>query len=135
MCIRDRLGAPVREALAKSKQVLRQTMYHSNFFEDLGYKYLGPADGHDLQSLFEVLERAREYAGPCVVHVHTIKGCGYRPARENPSRFHGVGAVSYTHLDVYKRQGWRQRRRSWNSRQNSRAGSVSYTHLSTPAAE
>ena len=86
------LGAPVREALAKSKQVLRQTMYHSNFFEDLGYKYLGPADGHDLQSLFEVLERAREYAGPCVVHVHTIKGCGYRPARENPSRFHGVGA-------------------------------------------
>lgn len=84
------VGKPIRNALANSKKALRQMMYHSNLFEDFGLRYFGPVDGHDLESLRDVFERAREYARPCVVHVHTTKGMGYRPAMENPSKYHGV---------------------------------------------
>lgn len=84
------VGKPIRNALAISKKTLRQMMYHSNLFEDFGLRYFGPVDGHDLESLRDVFERAREYARPCVVHVHTTKGMGYRPAMENPSKYHGV---------------------------------------------
>ena len=84
------VGKPIRNALANSKKTLRQMMYHSNLFEDFGLRYFGPVDGHDLESLRDVFERAREYARPCVVHVHTTKGMGYRPAMENPSKYHGV---------------------------------------------
>ena len=85
------VGRPVRSALSRSKKALRQMLYHTNLFEDFGLKYFGPVDGHDLESLRDVFERAKEYAQPCIVHVHTVKGMGYRPAREDPSRFHGVG--------------------------------------------
>ena len=85
------VGKPIRSALANSKKTLRQMMYHSNLFEDFGLRYFGPVDGHDLESLRDVFERAREYAQPCIVHVHTTKGMGYRPAMENPSKYHGVG--------------------------------------------
>ena len=84
------VGKPIRNVLANSKKTLRQMMYHSNLFEDFGLRYFGPVDGHDLESLRDVFERAREYARPCVVHVHTTKGMGYRPAMENPSKYHGV---------------------------------------------
>lgn len=84
------VGKPIRNALAISKKTLRQMMYHSNLFEDFGLRYFGPVDGHDLESLRDVFERAREYARPCVVHVHTTKGMGYRPAMENPSKYHGI---------------------------------------------
>lgn len=85
------VGKPIRSALANSKKALRQMMYHSNLFEDFGLRYFGPVDGHDLESLRDVFERAKEYAQPCIVHVHTTKGMGYRPAMENPSKYHGVG--------------------------------------------
>ena len=85
------IGKPIRSALASSKKVLRQMMYHSNLFEDFGLRYFGPVNGHDLESLRDVFERAKHYGRPCVVHVHTTKGMGYRPAMENPSKYHGVG--------------------------------------------
>lgn len=50
--------------------------------------------GMTLESLRDVFERAREYARPCVVHVHTTKGMGYRPAMENPSKYHGVALLT-----------------------------------------
>ncbi|MBS4786171.1 MAG: 1-deoxy-D-xylulose-5-phosphate synthase [Clostridiales bacterium] len=85
------VGQPIKNTLARSKKTLRQMMYHSNMFEDFGLKYLGPVDGHDIESLRDVFQRAKEYEKPCLVHIHTVKGMGYRPARENPSKFHGVG--------------------------------------------
>lgn len=84
------IGPPVKNAIAYGKRAVKQLVYHSNLFEDFGYKYLGPVDGHDIESLCQVLERAKEYACPCVVHVRTIKGKGYPPAELQPSRFHGV---------------------------------------------
>ncbi|QUO37979.1 1-deoxy-D-xylulose-5-phosphate synthase [Dysosmobacter sp. Marseille-Q4140] len=63
----------------------------STLFEDMGFTYLGPIDGHDLDRLIHVLEWARELGGPVVVHVNTVKGKGYPFAEQNPDRFHGIG--------------------------------------------
>ena len=63
----------------------------STLFEDMGFTYLGPIDGHDLDRLIHVLEWARELDGPVVVHVNTVKGKGYPFAEQNPDRFHGIG--------------------------------------------
>lgn len=62
----------------------------STFFEDMGFTYLGPIDGHDLERLCTVLQWAKELHSPVVVHVNTIKGRGYSFAEENPGKFHGV---------------------------------------------
>jgi 1-deoxy-D-xylulose-5-phosphate synthase len=63
----------------------------SSFFEDLGFKYLGPMDGHDIPTLIRALEFARESDSPIVLHVITTKGKGYEPAMTQPTRFHGIG--------------------------------------------
>jgi 1-deoxy-D-xylulose-5-phosphate synthase len=60
-------------------------------FEELGFTYLGPIDGHNLRMLDQVLERARLVTGPVLVHVNTIKGKGYPPAEKYPNKFHGIG--------------------------------------------
>ena len=64
----------------------------STVFEDMGFSYMGPVDGHDVQRLTAVLRAARETGKPVLVHVHTVKGSGYEPALREPERFHGVGA-------------------------------------------
>ena len=63
----------------------------STLFEDMGFTYLGPIDGHDLDRLVHVLAWARELQCPVVVHVKTVKGRGYSFAEQNPDKFHGVG--------------------------------------------
>ena len=60
-------------------------------FENMGLTYLGPADGHDLPGILALLRSARELREPVLVHVITKKGCGYLPALEDPTRFHGIG--------------------------------------------
>ncbi len=62
------------------------------FFEDLGIKYVGPIDGHNIQDVQTALERAKGYNGPVLLHFVTRKGEGYEPAACNPDAFHGVGA-------------------------------------------
>ena len=62
----------------------------STLFEDMGFTYLGPIDGHDLDRLCHVLEWAKELHGPVVVHVNTVKGKGYSYAERNPGKFHGI---------------------------------------------
>ena len=61
------------------------------FFEELGFIYLGPIDGHDIRAVAKVLQQARSTRGPVLVHVLTKKGKGYQPAENNPDKFHGVG--------------------------------------------
>jgi len=61
-------------------------------FEELGFRYLGPVDGHDLEQLTTTLERVRELGGPILLHVLTLKGKGFEPAEKNPVAFHGIGA-------------------------------------------
>ena len=61
-------------------------------FEELGFTYLGPVDGHDIHDLTQVLQQAKAVNGPVVVHVKTVKGKGYTPAERNAARYHGVSA-------------------------------------------
>lgn len=60
-------------------------------FEDFGFKYLGPVDGHDLPALMETFEKAKQLDEPVFIHVLTTKGKGYKPAEERPNAFHGTG--------------------------------------------
>lgn len=74
------------------KTILKRTLLPgSTLFEDMGFEYLGPIDGHDLQQLTDVLTWARDLACPVLVHVETRKGQGYSFAERDPDRFHGIG--------------------------------------------
>ena len=84
------VGRPLEHTLQKLKATAKTLLYGSNFFEDLGFRYLGPVDGHDLEQLCAVLERAKMLNKPVFLHVETQKGKGYKPAEENPGEFHGT---------------------------------------------
>lgn len=105
-------GAPGRaafDALHGLKRGLKDVLVPSAFFEDLGIKYTGPVNGHDITAIEFALTRAREYAEPVIVHVITEKGRGYTPAEEHvPDRFHAVGRIHpETGLPVVaERFGW-----------------------------
>lgn len=90
-------GAPGRaafDALHGLKAGIKDVLVPSAFFEDLGIKYTGPVDGHDITALEFALTRAREYSEPVIVHVITEKGRGYTPAEEDVAdRFHAVGRI------------------------------------------
>ncbi len=83
-------GVRIKEWLRTSKSLLKFLLYHSTFFEELGFAYFGPVDGHDLPKLEQTLRRARELHKPAFVHVETIKGKGYEYAEKNPMAYHGV---------------------------------------------
>ena len=61
------------------------------YFEEIGFKYLGPVDGHNIEDMEYILSRAKELEEPVLIHVLTKKGKGYKPAEENPDKFHGTG--------------------------------------------
>ena len=84
------VGERIEQVLTKSKVIVKETIYHSNVFENFGFEYLGPVDGHDLKSLMGVLMRAKELSKPVFIHAKTIKGKGYRVAEKNPCKYHGV---------------------------------------------
>ncbi|CAL9653809.1 1-deoxy-D-xylulose-5-phosphate synthase [Streptomyces sp. enrichment culture] len=86
-------GSAVYEALHALKKGLKDAFTPQAMFEDLGLKYVGPIDGHDVHLLEEALRSARDFGAPVIVHCVTKKGCGYRPAESNAEDcFHGPGA-------------------------------------------
>ena len=78
--------------LHRAKRWLKERIIQENIFDDLGFEYLGPMDGHDIPRMVVALEWAKKQKRPCLVHVITEKGRGYAPAEEHPEVFHGVGA-------------------------------------------
>lgn len=84
-------GSDVLKALRRLKGSVKYLMVPTSIFEELGFTYLGPIDGHDLPTLIEVLQAAKKIDGPVLVHVLTKKGKGYKPAEESPNKFHGTG--------------------------------------------
>ena len=72
------------------KYSIKQLVIPRMFLEDLGFKYLGPVDGHDIERVEWILNLAKKEKGPVVVHIITKKGKGYKPAEENPDRFHAT---------------------------------------------
>ena len=73
------------------KNGVKRTLLPNTIFENMGFEYLGPVDGHDIAELVAVLRTARELKCPVLIHVITQKGRGYKPAEMDPSRFHGIG--------------------------------------------
>lgn len=84
-------GQGVYRITRSIKDWLRRMLIPATIFESMGFTYLGPADGHDTEQLIELLENAKAMQQPVVLHVLTHKGHGYKPAEENPRKFHGVG--------------------------------------------
>ncbi|MEZ5117010.1 MAG: 1-deoxy-D-xylulose-5-phosphate synthase [Candidatus Nanopelagicales bacterium] len=88
------VGQPVYETLHGVKKGVKDIVAPQGMFEDLGLKYIGPVDGHDVQALEHALTRAKGYPGPVIVHCMTVKGRGYAPAEQDEAdRFHGVGVI------------------------------------------
>jgi len=85
------LPGPLQEAARKAEEYARGMVTGGTFFEELGFYYVGPIDGHDLDALVPVLQNAREFTGkPVLVHVVTQKGHGYAPAENAADKYHGV---------------------------------------------
>ena len=88
------IGKSLGNAARNTKRMLKFALYQSNLFENLGFKYLGPIDGHNLEELTEALSVARMMKCPCLVHIYTKKGKGYAPAEENSGEYHGLSPVN-----------------------------------------
>lgn len=87
-----KIGNQINRCLTAINGALRRKIYHNaTFFEDLGFRYYGPIDGHDINALVAALETAKAHNHSVLVHVNTVKGKGYNPAEKNPTQFHGIG--------------------------------------------
>ncbi|MCB5188456.1 1-deoxy-D-xylulose-5-phosphate synthase [Methylobacillus caricis] len=82
---------PVREFAKRAEEHVKGMMTPGTLFEEFGFNYIGPIDGHDIDVLIATLKNIRELKGPQFLHVATQKGHGYRPAEDNPGKYHGVG--------------------------------------------
>ena len=83
-------GKTVVQCLHRVKDSLKHLLVPSMLFENMGIKYIGPIDGHDIELMNEVFSKAQEINGPVIIHTVTHKGKGYEFAEKNPNKFHGV---------------------------------------------
>ena len=86
-----KVGEPFLKIAQKAEETVKGLFIPGLLFEELGFEYVGPIDGHDIETLTDILARFRKYDGPVLIHMITKKGKGYKPAEENPGSFHGVG--------------------------------------------
>ena len=84
------VGPPIKHAIGGGKALLRRAMYYSTMFEDMGFQYYGPIDGHNEAELERILRTLAHQPGPHFLHIVTVKGKGYEPAENNPGNYHGV---------------------------------------------
>ena len=84
------IGVHLSNGLFKIKTFLKNLIYRSSFFEDLGFRYIGPIDGHDIPTLCEAMSSAKILARPVLIHINTVKGRGFDFAENAPENFHGV---------------------------------------------
>ncbi|MGE5474624.1 MAG: 1-deoxy-D-xylulose-5-phosphate synthase [Ignavibacteriales bacterium] len=96
------IGKQVANTIKKAKGTLKYMMIPGMFFEELGFRYIGPVDGHDIVSLKKVLSKAKEMNGPILIHVLTQKGKGYTPAEESPHIFHGISSFDVETGEIIK---------------------------------
>ncbi|WP_288807393.1 1-deoxy-D-xylulose-5-phosphate synthase [uncultured Mitsuokella sp.] len=85
------IGDKVYKTASHLKDGVRSVLVPGSLFEEMGFHYIGPIDGHNIALLEEVLASAKEMEGPVLIHIHTVKGKGYKPAEQAPEKFHGVG--------------------------------------------
>ncbi|ONI44371.1 1-deoxy-D-xylulose-5-phosphate synthase [Candidatus Epulonipiscioides gigas] len=88
-----KLGHTLIETLKHTKEGLKSFVIENTIFEQMGFKYLGPIDGHNVEDLIKVLASTKELNGPILIHVKTIKGKGHSQAEKEPSKYHGISSV------------------------------------------
>ncbi len=98
-----KIGVKVAKVAGRAKDGLKYLLVPGLWFEELGFTYLGPFDGHDPLLLEQVFKQAKQKKGPVLVHVITRKGKGYTPAEQNPDIFHGVGPFDRLTGEVVKK--------------------------------
>lgn len=86
-----KIGAQISRTFTLVNAKIRKMVYHETFFEDMGFRYYGPIDGHDIEALIDVLNVAKVHNHSVLIHINTVKGRGYNPAEKNPTQFHGIG--------------------------------------------
>ena len=88
------VGGPIFETLHGMKKGIKDIIAPQGMFEDLGIKYIGPVDGHDISALERALEQSKQFGAPVIVHAITEKGRGHTPAEQNEAdKFHSVGVI------------------------------------------
>lgn len=100
------IGKPIISFAHYTKQIIKRAVFRNMYFEDIGFTYLGPVDGHDIKKLEDILERSKKINGPVLIHVVTKKGKGYKLAEENPDKFHGISAYDKETGDVKKSKNY-----------------------------
>jgi len=96
------IGESVAKTVERLKDSLKYLIVPGVIFEELGFTYIGPIDGHNISLLTEVLQKSKNINGPVLVHVITCKGKGYGPAESSADRFHGVGPFCVESGEVIK---------------------------------
>ena len=97
------IGKPIVSFAHYTKQIIKRAIIPTMFFEDIGFTYLGPVDGHDIKKLEDIMQRSLRIKGPVLIHVVTKKGKGYKLAEENPGKFHGISAYDKETGEVRKK--------------------------------
>jgi len=82
------LGTKFRDLLVATENAAKSALKPGRFFEDLGVRYFGPIDGHDLNEVIQILDRVKDFEGPCLIHLLSEKGRGLELAEKNPSKWH-----------------------------------------------
>lgn len=85
------IGKTIVKIVQKIKRSIKQLIIPKMFFEDIGFTYLGPVDGHNIEQLENIMRLSKQVQGPVLIHVLTKKGKGYKMAEENPDKFHATG--------------------------------------------
>lgn len=93
------IGNGMMRGIKSIKDTLRKGLYHTTFFEEMGLRYMGPVDGHDLPTLCRLFNNIHTAQKPLMLHVETKKGKGFSPAERNPGAFHGVSAFDTRHIE------------------------------------
>ena len=79
-----KVGSQLCRFLTNMNSAIRKRIYKATMFEDMGFRYYGPIDGHDLRALTDALTVAKAHKHSVLIHINTVKGMGYRPAEKNP---------------------------------------------------
>ena len=99
------VGKKVVKLVQRAKRGIKQLVIPKMYFEDIGFRYLGPVDGHSIEKLEQILKVCKEQEGPILLHVLTKKGKGYKPAENNPDKFHSTSKFNKETGEKLKKGG------------------------------
>lgn len=88
------IGNSIIKIISKTKDAIKSAIIPKMYFEDIGFTYLGPIDGHNIEDMESIFKKAKEMDGPILIHVLTKKGKGYKFAEENPDKFHSISSFN-----------------------------------------